>query len=100
MSNINVNGRTYRLPSETIVIICIDGCEEDYLDAGIEEGRMPNLQRILESGWRCIARGALPSFTNVNNSSIVTGAPPLVTGISGNFFLDPDTGEEVMKEMN
>ena len=43
-----------------------------------------------------MVRGALPSFTNVNNSAIVTGMPPSVTGICGNFFLDPDTGEEVM----
>ena len=93
---INVNGRTYRLPSETIVVICIDGCEEGYLDVGLRKGRMPNLKRIVESGWRGLARGALPSFTNVNNSSIVTGVSPSVTGISGNFFLDPETGEEVM----
>jgi phosphonoacetate hydrolase len=38
----------------------------------------------------------MPSFTNVNNAAITTGMPPEVTGISGNYFLDPDTGEEVM----
>jgi len=43
-----------------------------------------------------MVRGALPSFTNVNNASIVTGAPPVVHGVSGNYFLDPETGEEVM----
>ena len=96
MAKINVNGRNYCLPPETVVVICVDGCEEDYLDVAIEAGRMPNLKRILESGWRGLARGALPSFTNVNNSSIVTGVPPSVTGISGNFFLDPESGEEVM----
>ncbi len=47
-------------------------------------------------GYRGLARAALPSFTNVNNAAIVTGTPPSVTGISGNFFLDPATGEEVM----
>jgi len=96
MAKINVNGRNYCLAPETVVVICVDGCEEDYLDVAIEAGRMPNLKRILESGWRGLARGALPSFTNVNNSSIVTGVPPSVTGISGNFFLDPESGEEVM----
>ena len=43
-----------------------------------------------------MVRGALPSFTNVNNTAIVTGAPPSITGICGNFFLNPETGEEVM----
>jgi len=66
------------------------------LDVALEQGRMPCLARILEGGWRGLARGALPSFTNVNNAAIVTGAPPVVTGLSGNFFLNPDTGEEVM----
>jgi phosphonoacetate hydrolase len=38
----------------------------------------------------------VPSFTNPNNLSIVTGRPPAVHGISGNYFLDPETGKEVM----
>lgn len=57
---------------------------------------MPNLATMIGSGYRGLVRGALPSFTNVNNSAIVTGMPPSVTGICGNFFLNPDTGEEVM----
>src|SRR5436190_182764 len=59
-------------------------------------GKMPNLQKMAVHGYRGFARGALPSFTNVNNASIITGVPPSVHGISGNFFLDPQTGEEVM----
>jgi phosphonoacetate hydrolase len=47
-------------------------------------------------GWRGLARAAMPTFTNVNNSSIVTGVPPSEHGIGGNFFLDTSTGEEVM----
>jgi phosphonoacetate hydrolase len=38
----------------------------------------------------------MPSFTNPNNLSIVTGAPPSVHGISGNYFWDPQAGVEVM----
>ena len=38
----------------------------------------------------------MPSFTNPNNLSIVTGAAPAVHGISGNYFLDPESGAEVM----
>ena len=38
----------------------------------------------------------VPSFTNPNNLSIVTGVPPSVHGICGNYFFDPDLGEEVM----
>src|SRR5690606_34135512 len=38
----------------------------------------------------------MPSFTNPNNVSIVTGVPPRVHGIAGNFFLDRSTGDAVM----
>jgi phosphonoacetate hydrolase len=38
----------------------------------------------------------MPSFTNVNNSSIVTGVPPSVHGIGGNFFYDTAADREVM----
>lgn len=93
-----VNGRTYNPPSRPIAVICMDGSENDYLDVSIQRGRMPRLQRFLLEGqcFRTMARGALPSFTNINNACIATGTPPSVHGISGNFFLDPDTGEEVM----
>ncbi|MFM8880266.1 MAG: phosphonoacetate hydrolase, partial [Verrucomicrobiota bacterium] len=42
------------------------------------------------------ARAAMPTVTNVNNSSIVTGTPPSVHGIGGNFFYDTSIGQEVM----
>ncbi|TWU11522.1 Phosphonoacetate hydrolase [Symmachiella macrocystis] len=91
-----INDRTYRPPARPIVVICIDGCADEYLSISIAKGRMPNVARIAGEGYRGLARGALPSFTNVNNSSICTGVTPAVHGICGNFFLDPDTGEEVM----
>lgn len=57
---------------------------------------MPNLARISVSGTRALARAAMPTFTNVNNSSIVTGVPPVIHGIGGNFFYDEQAGREVM----
>ena len=92
-----VNGRRYEPPPSPIAVICIDGCADEYLDTALALGRMPALAAILANGgYRGLVRGALPSFTNVNNAAIVSGAPPSVTGICGNFFLDPETGEEVM----
>jgi phosphonoacetate hydrolase len=91
-----VNGRTYQPPARPVVVICIDGGGDEYLDAALINGRMPRLARMVKQGYRGMARGALPSFTNVNNACIVTGVPPAITGISGNFFLDPQTGAEVM----
>ena len=90
------NGRDYQPEARPIVVICIDGCADEYLDAAMARGLLPHMQRMSVEGWRGMCRGALPAFTNVNNASIVTGVPPAVHGICGNYFLDPDTGEEVM----
>ncbi|MCB9881805.1 MAG: phosphonoacetate hydrolase [Planctomycetes bacterium] len=95
-SPFEVNGRSYCLPDRPVVAICIDGCADEYLSAALASGRCPNLERLIARGHRSLVRGALPSFTNVNNAAIVCGVPPSVTGISGNFFLDPETGEEIM----
>ena len=95
-SSFSVNGRTYQPPPRPVVVICVDGCGDQYISTSLAEDRMPNLARMIRSGFRGMVRGALPSFTNVNNAGLVTGAPPSVTGFGGNFFIDPQTGEEVM----
>jgi len=90
------NGRRYSPPDAPIAVICIDGCADEYLSVSISRGRMPHMERMAKEGYRGLARGVVPSFTNVNNTSIVTGVPPAIHGIAGNFFLNPETGEEVM----
>lgn len=91
-----VNHRTYNPPAKPVVVICLDGSADEYLDCAIARGLMPNLAKMSLNGWRGFARAAMPTFTNVNNSSIVTGVPPSVHGIGGNFFFDTHSGEEVM----
>ncbi|HVJ86418.1 MAG TPA: phosphonoacetate hydrolase [Caulifigura sp.] len=91
-----VNQRHYSPPSRPVAVICLDGSADEYLDCALARGFMPNLARMSVAGWRGFARAAMPTFTNVNNSSIVTGAPPSVHGIGGNFFFDTASGEEVM----
>src|SRR5438874_8486210 len=95
-SSFSANGRTYAPPARPMAVLCLDGSADEYLDAALACGQMPNLQRITVSGFRGLARGAMPSFTNVNNASIVTGVPPSVHGIGGNFFYDATAGQEVM----
>ena len=93
---ISVNGRDYAWPQVPLVVVCIDGSEPAYMDEAVAAGRMPWLKGVRENGTNRIADCVVPSFTNPNNISIVTGTPPSVHGISGNFFYDPTTGEEVM----
>ncbi len=96
MAKIELNGRSYALPKGPVVVVCVDGSEPGYIEAAVEKGRAPFFRRCLAQGTNLLADCVVPSFTNPNNLSIVTGAPPSVHGISGNYFLDPDTGKEVM----
>lgn len=90
------NGKSYYPAAKPIVVICIDGSADEYLDTTLLYDRMPNLKRMSRNGYRGMVRGALPSFTNVNNSSIVTGVSPAIHGISGNFFYNESIDQEVM----
>jgi phosphonoacetate hydrolase len=93
---LEVNGRSYRLPSQPTVVVCVDGCEPEYIAQGVAAGVMPWMARTLAQGTALVADCVVPSFTNPNNLSIVTGAPPSVHGICGNYLFDAATGTEVM----
>ncbi len=93
---LNVNSRSYKLPGTPTVVVCVDGCEPDYLAQAVATGHMPWLKRTLEQGTGLIAECVVPSFTNPNNLSIVTGVPPSVHGICGNYLFDTASGTEVM----
>ncbi|MFS2033124.1 phosphonoacetate hydrolase [Polaromonas sp. CT11-55] len=93
---LTVNGRTYKLPAQPTVVVCVDGCEPDYLAQAVATGQMPWLKRTLALGSGLTGDCVVPSFTNPNNLSIVTGAPPSVHGICGNYLFDTASGTEVM----
>jgi phosphonoacetate hydrolase len=96
-TTITVNGRSYHWMDRPLVVVCVDGCEFEYITAAVAAGAAPFLGRLLAGAGTCvIADCVMPSFTNPNNLSIVTGVPPSVHGICGNFFFDPERGEEVM----
>lgn len=92
----SANEKTYKPAAKPIVVICLDGSADEYVDTTLAFDRMPNLKKMAQTGYRGMVRGALPSFTNVNNSSIVTGVSPAVHGICGNYFYDTTKDEEVM----
>ncbi|HSE74656.1 MAG TPA: phosphonoacetate hydrolase, partial [Dongiaceae bacterium] len=93
---VTVNSKSYAWPSAPIVVICVDGCEPAYLTEAMRAGQMPWLSRMLPQGTDLIGECVVPSFTNPNNLSIVTGAPPSVHGICGNYLYDRESGQEVM----
>ncbi len=96
MKTVSVNGRDYQWPRAPLVVICCDGSEPAYMEVAMSAGLMPNLKRIIAKGENLRGHSAIPSFTNPNNLSIVTGRPPAVHGICGNYLIDPATGQETM----
>ncbi len=94
-TELTVNGRTYRWMDRPLVVVCVDGCQFEYITAAVAAGAAPFLGRLLAGAGTCfIADCVMPSFTNPNNLSIVTGVPPSVHGICGNYFFDPSAARK------
>ena len=93
---LTVNRRGYRWMHRPVVVVCVDGCEYDYIQRAVDAGIAPFLARMIKEGTALVGDCVIPSFTNPNNMSIVTGVPPSVHGICGNYFYDRDADAEVM----
>jgi phosphonoacetate hydrolase len=93
---VEVNGRSYAAPKRPTVVIVVDGFDPAYLEHGFANGTLPTMESFRERGFVGVADCSMPSTTNTNNTSIVTGVPPAVHGINGNYYLDPETGQEIM----
>ena len=93
---VSCNGRSYAWPKAPTVVVCLDGSEPGYIEEAIKTGRAPFFERMMREGANLLADSVIPSFTNPNNLSIITGRPPSVHGIAGNFFYDVSSHTEVM----
>jgi len=97
LSPIEINERQYPgMPSSTAIVICLDGSQKEYFEEASKLDLTPNIDSFKKNGEDLLVNSAIPSFTNPNNISIVTGRPSSIHGICGNFFYTPSTGEEVM----
>ena len=76
------------------IVVLIDGLDPEYLEAN----QAPNLSAMARQGFRVDGRGMTPSVTNVNNVSLVTGSYPQQHGITSNYLLDKERGEEFYME--
>jgi phosphonoacetate hydrolase len=95
---ITVNGKNYSWPKAPVVVVLIDGGDPAYVHAAFAQGLLPNFKKFMTEGFVSVALGAMPSFTNPNNVSVITGVPPSAHGISGNSFLNPATGKETLMD--
>lgn len=76
--------------SRKTLIIVIDGCAHEYLEQGVT----PNLIELGKRGFYKSIKSALPSVTNVNHATILTGSFPIEHHVAGNYYYYPETGEQ------
>lgn len=82
-----------------VVVVCLDGMGPEYLDAAFEAGKLPRMAAWAgNGGLRSVGEGILPSFTNPNNISIVTGLSAAEHGLCGNHYFDRRMGREISTE--
>ena len=79
---------------QRIIIIMMDGFGEAYY----RNSKMPTLNDMEKKGIFKIVPSLMPSVTNLNNASIVTGELPAIHGITGNSYVNPTSGEEEFME--
>lgn len=78
----------------TRVVVCCDGLDPAYLATT----ETPGWDALAEVGTAGECEGVVPSVTNVNNVSIVTGTFPVDHGITANTYWDREAGERVYME--
>jgi phosphonoacetate hydrolase len=76
--------------SQRTIVVMLDGFGEDYY----RQSDMPNLRAMATQGVFKVVPSLMPAVTNVNNIAIATGELPDKNGITGNVFLNPQTGKE------
>src|SRR5271165_3951364 len=88
------NDRSYRVPQRPTLAICADGWDPEYVDDALERALMPRLGEALAGGGSyALGRSQVPTFTNPNNITIVTGVSAAQNGIAGNHYREPDGSE-------
>jgi phosphonoacetate hydrolase len=90
----SANDRSYSAPGARILAICADGWDPDYVDDALARRLMPRLCEALDGGGSyAVGRAQVPTFTNPNNVTIVTGVSAAVNGIAGNHYRAADGAE-------
>jgi phosphonoacetate hydrolase len=78
-----------------ILMFLVDGFDPAY----VQPARMPRLAALMKGGASTLdGRGVLPSLTNVNHVSLLTGTYPARHGLSTNFYYDRSTRTDVFME--
>lgn len=71
------------------LIIVLDGTSIDYFD----KNNTPNMYRMGSAGIMKTIRSQMPSVTNLNHASILSGKRPCDHKVIGNYYYNRDTGD-------
>jgi phosphonoacetate hydrolase len=75
-------------------MICLDGCAPDYM----RKSATPNIRSLCSQGRFERGNAMVPTVTNVNNVSLLTGVYPERHGITSNCYYDRERKTEVYME--
>ncbi|WP_409273810.1 alkaline phosphatase family protein [Neobacillus sp. SCS-31] len=75
----------------TEVIISYDGMRQDFLEAYIKQGTMPNFKKVADKGMYAEnIQTIFPSLTSASHAAIATGTKPSESGMVSNEIHKPD----------
>ena len=61
---LQVNGRNYPWMKYPVVVVCVDGCEQEYINQAIQAGVAPFFKKMAAQGTVLTGDCVVPSFTN------------------------------------
>ncbi len=79
---------------QTTIVIMVDGLDPEYL----ETCSMPILRQLAADGFMLEGKAMVPTVTNVNNVSLITGSYPRDHGITTNYWFNQQTASELYME--
>src|SRR5213075_530267 len=79
------------LAKEKVIVLGFDGVDARYTEQWMNEGKLPNLAKLRQSGTFRALRPTLPAQTPVSWSTFSTGIDPGRTGIFDFLRRDPKT---------
>ena len=89
-----VVGQKKSTSHQKVIIIMMDGFGEAYY----RSVQMPAFNEMEKKGIYKEVPSLMPSVTNVKNAAIITGVTAEKNGITGNVFLNPESGKEEYTE--
>src|SRR5689334_16916343 len=71
--------------AEKAIVMAWDGTVPPLVEEMLKQGKLPNLAKLIEGGtFADDVLAGFPSKTAPSFASLMTGAPPAITGITGN----------------